>query len=96
MAWFRWDGSDLILHVHLQPRASTDALVGPLGEHLKIRITAPPVEGKANDHLIAYLAKLFGVPKNQVVLEQGETGKRKVVRIKAPKKIPAELGLNHP
>ncbi len=95
MAWFRWDGSDLILQVHLQPRASTDALVGPLGEHLKIRITAPPVDGMANDHLIAYLAKLFGVPKNQVVLEQGKTAKRKVVRVMAPRKIPVELGLNH-
>jgi uncharacterized protein (TIGR00251 family) len=96
VVWYRWDGADLILQVHLQPRASADALVGPMGERLKIRITAPPVDGMANDHLIAYLAKLFGVPKNQVVLEQGKTAKRKVVRIKAPRKIPAELGLKHP
>ncbi len=96
MPWFRWDGVDLILQVQLQPRASTDALVGPLGEHLKIRLTAPPVDGVANDRLITYLAKLFGIPKNQVVLVQGKTAKRKVVRIKAPKKIPAGLGLNHP
>lgn len=96
MAWFRWDGPDLILQVHLQPRASTDALVGPLGEYLKIRITAPPVDGMANDHLIAYFAKLFGVPKNRVVLEQGKTAKRKIVRVIAPRKIPVELGLNHP
>jgi len=96
MAWFRWDGADLILQVQLQPRASTDALVGPLGEHLKIRITAPPVDGMANDHLIAYLAKLFGVPKSRVALEQGKTAKRKVVRVKAPRKIPAELGLTQP
>jgi hypothetical protein len=96
MAWFRWDGADLILQVQLQPRASTDALVGPLGKHLKIRITAPPVDGRANDHLIAYLAKLFGIPKSRVVLEQGKTAKRKVVRVKSPKKIPAELGLTHP
>lgn len=96
MAWFRWDGADLILQVQLQPRASADVLVGPLGEHLKIRLTAPPVDGMANDRLIAYLAKLFGVPKNQVVLEQGKTARRKVVRIRAPKKIPAELGLKHP
>ena len=88
MVWFRRQDQDIILHVQVQARASTDAVVGVIGDYLKIRITAPPVEGRANEHLIAYLAKLFGVPKNSVVLERGESAKHKVLRIRSPKKLP--------
>ncbi len=91
MGWFRRDGSDLILQIRVQPRASRDALAGVMGDHLKIRLTAPPVEGRANEHLIAYLAKLFGVPLRDIVLERGKTSKRKVLRIRSPKKLPANL-----
>jgi uncharacterized protein (TIGR00251 family) len=50
--WYRWDGADLVLDCHLQPRSSADELVGDHGDALKIRITAPPVDGKANAHLV--------------------------------------------
>ena len=69
MGWWRRDGSDLILQIRVQPRASSDALAGVMDDCLKVRLTAPPVEGKANEHLIAYLAKTFGVPKSQVILD---------------------------
>jgi len=88
VGWFRREGPDIILHVQVQPRASTDAVAGVIGDCLKIRITAPPVEGRANEHLIAYLAKLFGVPKKSVVLERGDSTKRKLVRILSPRKTP--------
>ncbi len=88
MGWFRREGPDIILHVQVQPRASTDAVAGVIGDYLKIRITAPPVEGRANEHLLAYLAKLFGVPKNRVILERGGSAKRKVLRIRSPRKLP--------
>ena len=91
MSWFRRDGSDLILQIQVQPRASRDALAGVMGDHLKIRLTAPPVEGQANEHLIAYLAKLFGVPLRDIVLERGMTSKWKVLRIRSPKKLPESL-----
>lgn len=91
MGWFRRDGADLILQVQVQPRASADAVAGVMGDHLKIRLTAPPVEGRANDQLIAYLAKLFGVPSRDIILERGKTSKRKVLRIRSPKKLPANL-----
>lgn len=91
MGWWHRDGSDLILQIRVQPRASRDAIAGVLGDCLKVRLAAPPVEGKANEHLIAWLARLFGVPKSRVVLERGETSKRKQIRICAPKKLPENL-----
>ena len=91
MGWLRRDGPDLVLQVQIQPRASSDAIAGVLGDRLKIRLTAPPVEGKANDHLIAWLARLFGVPKSQVTLERGAGSKLKQVRIRSPKNLPEKL-----
>ena len=91
MGWLRRDGPDLVLQVQIQPRASSDAIAGVLGDRLKIRLTAAPVEGKANEHLIAYLARLFGVPKSQVVLERGVGSKHKQLRIHSPKKLPENL-----
>ncbi|AEF20288.1 DUF167 family protein [Pseudomonas fulva] len=93
MAFFRWDGDALILDCHLQPKASNDAFAGLHGERLKIRLTAPPVDGKANAHLLAFLAAAFGVAKSQVSLESGQQSRQKRVRIKAPTTLPAELGL---
>jgi hypothetical protein len=94
VGWLRRDGPDLVLQVQIQPRASSDAIAGVLGDRLKIRLTAPPVEGKANEHLIAYLARLFGVPKSQVILERGASSKRKQMRICSPKKLPENLDWN--
>jgi uncharacterized protein (TIGR00251 family) len=89
--WFRRDGPDIILHVQILPRARTDAVAGVTGDRLKVRIAAPPVEGRANEHLLAYLAKLFGVPKSNVMLQRGAASRRKVVRIHSPKKLPPDL-----
>ena len=91
MGWYRWDGEDLILDCHLQPKASNDAFVGLQGERLKIRLTSPPVEGKANAHLLVFLAKAFGVAKSQIDLESGELNRHKRVRIHQPKQSPAAL-----
>ena len=91
--WYHWDGDDLILLCRLQPKASSDEMVGDLGDELKIRITAPPVDGKANAHLIGFLAKSFGVSKSKVSIEKGELGRSKRVRIHAPAKFPANLNI---
>ncbi|MCY1415490.1 hypothetical protein D9M71_309740 [compost metagenome] len=93
MSYFRWDGEDLILDCHLQPKASSDEFAGRHGDRLKIRLTAPPVEGKANAHLIAFLAKAFGTSKSQVGLISGELNRQKRVRIKQPSKLPDLPGL---
>ena len=79
---------ELILDLHVQPRAAKDEIVGYHGDRLKVRITAPPVDGKANQHLIAFLAGVFQVPKRDVVLLSGESGRDKRVRIQGPKTVP--------
>lgn len=87
-AWYRWDGTDLILHLHIQPRAARDELAGPHGDALKLRLTAPPVDGRANEHLRAYLAGLCGVAKSAVTVIAGEGARSKRVRITAPRRLP--------
>ena len=90
---YRWEGDDLILSCKLQPKAAKDELVGEHGDQIKIRITAPPVDGKANQHLTRFLAKSFGVSKSQVVIETGELNRSKILRICSPRKIPANLAI---
>ena len=81
-------GDDLVIRLYIQPKASRDQIVGLHGDELKIAITAPPVDGKANSHLTKYLAKQFRVAKGQVVIEKGELGRHKQVRIEDPREIP--------
>jgi uncharacterized protein (TIGR00251 family) len=88
-AWF--DGEDLLLRLYIQPKASRDKIVGQHGEELKIAITAPPVDGKANAHLSKYLAKQFKVAKGLITIEKGELGRHKQVRIQSPVQIPQEI-----
>jgi len=90
MSWYRWQETDLLLAVRLQPRASRDEIVGPHGDALKVRITAPPVEGQANAHLIKFLAAAFGVPRSQVTLVSGDTARSKQLRITRPSRLPPE------
>ena len=82
---------DLVLAVHIQPRAARDEIVGFHGGRLKIRITAPPVDGQANSHLVKFLGKQFRVAKSQVVIEKGELGRHKQVKIIHPQQIPPEI-----
>ena len=91
MHWYRMDGADWVLECLLQPKASSDEFAGIQADRLKIRLTAPPVDGKANAHLQAFLAKAFGVAKRSVVLEAGELNRHKRVRIVSPAKIPPAI-----
>ncbi|WPU23732.1 DUF167 family protein YggU [Cedecea neteri] len=81
----------LVLQLYIQPKASRDSLVGAHGDELKVAITAPPVDGQANAHLVKYLAKQFRVAKGQVVIEKGELGRHKQVKIIDPQQIPTEV-----
>ncbi len=74
------DGS-FVLNLHIQPGAKKTEIAGLHGEALKIRLAAPPVDGKANAALIAFLAKTCGVPKSAVALVSGDTSRTKRVRL---------------
>jgi uncharacterized protein (TIGR00251 family) len=80
-AWLRAAGSDAVLTLHVQPGARKTELAGEHGGALKVRLGAPPVDGKANDCLIAFLSERLGVPKARVVLEAGSTSRQKRVRV---------------
>ena len=85
---FRWSGEDLLLSVIVQPRASNNAIIGVHGDQLKVRLTAAPIEGKANQALIDLLGKTFAVPQSRVYVEKGHNSRIKLVRIKQPKTLP--------
>lgn len=89
--FYSWQDGDLLLRVYLQPRASRDEIIGPHGEALKIRVTAPPVEGKANRRLQEFLAGEFGVPSTRVELEKGHGSRIKLWRIRQPRRLPAGI-----
>lgn len=86
--YLKQDAEDILLRLVLQPKASRDAFVGLLGDELKVAITAPPIDGQANKHLIKFLSKQFKVPKGSIIIEKGSLNRHKLVRIKSPKKIP--------
>lgn len=79
------------LRVYIQPKASSDKIVGLHQDEIKITITAPPIDGKANAHLIKFLAKQFKTNKQSVIVEKGELGRHKYVRILNAQHIPAEI-----
>jgi len=87
-SWYRWQGDHLILNIRVQPGASRNEIAGPVGDYLKIRLTSPPVDGKANKHLLAFLAKLCGVGKTRVELLSGAGARNKRVAIARPGKLP--------
>ncbi len=70
------------LTLQVVPRASKNQIVGIQGDALKIRLNAPPVEGKANDALIQFLAEWLGVARAQIEIIAGHTARRKIVRVR--------------
>lgn len=75
------DGADLLIDVQVVPRASRDRLGPILGGRLKVQLTAPPVDGAANEALRLLLAKRLGVARGQVSIVRGESGRKKTVRV---------------
>lgn len=76
------DQRGVTIAVQVVPRASRNEVAGPQGDLLKVRITAPPVEGAANAALLAFLASALGVRKREVDLAAGEHARRKLVLIR--------------
>lgn len=69
------------LHLFIQPKASRNEFVGIHDKELKVKITAPPIDGRANEGLIEFVSEIFGVPKRDVQLVRGESSRHKVVEI---------------
>ena len=88
--YYRWDDRDLVLTLRVQPRASRDELLLE-ATRLRVRITAPPVDGAANSHLLRFLAAEFGVAPARVVLVRGKSARDKCVRIDSPSLLPDTL-----
>jgi uncharacterized protein (TIGR00251 family) len=89
--WYRWDGPDLVLNLKLQPKASRDGFAEAQNGRLRVRVTAPPVDGRANAHLTAWLARQFGVARSAVSIESGQTSPIKRVRVRCPARLPGPL-----
>ena len=67
------------LCVHLTPRSARDEVLGLEGDVLRARVTAPPVEGRANEALLRLLAEALGVPKTSLRIVRGQRGRKKLV-----------------
>jgi hypothetical protein len=87
----RWDATDILLETRVQPRTSRTALGEVENARLKIRLTAPPTDGKANEQARKLLAKAFGVGITRVQLIRGQTMRDKTFRIESPTRLPPAL-----
>jgi len=73
--------SDARIAVRVSPNATRNAVAGSLGGVLQVRVSAPPVKGKANEELIAFLSKVLGVSKSKIGIIRGHTTRNKVIAI---------------
>jgi len=78
---FKIRGNNIIIKVKIVPGSSKNKIIGAYNDALKISITAPPVEGKANKKCIAYLAKYFDVAKSKIEIISGKNSKNKLIKI---------------
>lgn len=90
-ATMRRDGPDLLVEVRVQPRAARTEFAGLMGDRLRIRLHAPPVDGRANAALVEFVAAACDVPRSRVTLEKGTTGRDKRLRLHGVAGIPAAL-----
>jgi uncharacterized protein (TIGR00251 family) len=96
MSWMVPHADGVVLTLRIVPRAARNEISGEMGNALKIRLQAPPVEGKANRALIAFLADALDVPRRAIASVSGETGrnKRVVVTGMTEAAVRRALGIN--
>jgi len=88
-SFFAWEGDTLIVNILGKPAASKDAIGKPFGTQLKVSVTAAPQDGRATDHMVRFLAPLFGVAVADITVVFGRESVHKQLRIRAPQKLPA-------
>jgi hypothetical protein len=81
VSWLAASRDGVVLTLHIQPGAKKTEVAGPHGDALKIRLAAPPVDGKANAALLAFLAERLGVARTALELVSGEASRSKRVRV---------------
>lgn len=89
--WYRKTPDGWLLTLHIQPGAKRSEVVGLHGDALKVRVASPPVDGKANEALVAFIADRFGLPKRAVQLVKGETSRAKTVLVAALNADPKQI-----
>jgi len=80
-SYLRAQSDGVWLAIKLQPRASTNEIGEPLGNELRIKVTAPPVDSAANEELIRFLADTLGCARNSIELLRGQTSRHKIVKL---------------
>ena len=90
--FFGWDGDVLVVNILGKPSASKDAIGKPKGSQLKVSVTAKPLNGKATDHMVRFLAPLFGISVSAIEVVFGQENVNKQLRIKAPRMLPPVFG----
>jgi uncharacterized protein (TIGR00251 family) len=91
---YRWQSSDLVLFRRIQPGALKDTFGDSTVDRVKILITAPPIDGKANQHLIKFLSRQFKTPQSDIWIESGVGSRNKRIRICSPARLPPELNID--
>ncbi len=79
--WYQQKDGLIVLHLYIQPGAKRTEIAGFHGDALKIRLNAPPLEGRANEALIKFIAQFFKVPQRQVTLKSGDKSRHKTLII---------------
>ena len=82
MSFARRHGQVIRLSVRLQPRSSSNEIVGLQGESLKVRVTAPPVDGMANEALIDFLSASLKTPRRNVCIVSGHSSRTKLIEVR--------------
>ena len=81
MVDFKESPGSVTFAVKVHPRARKNAITGEVGDALKLSLTAPPVDGKANEACIEFFAKLLNLPRSSVTIASGQTSRNKVMRV---------------
>jgi uncharacterized protein (TIGR00251 family) len=67
--------------IRVHPRAKKNAITGEVGDALKVALTAPPIDGRANEACVAFFAELLNVPRSSVTIAAGQTSRNKLIRV---------------
>jgi hypothetical protein len=73
--------SSVAFHIRIHPRAKKNAITGEVGDALKVSLTAPPIDGRANEGCIEFFAKFLKVPRTSVTIASGQSSRNKVIRV---------------